>query len=120
MSHCAISASESGRPSFGDSASAAPTPATSRRAASDLRVDMLDLPFAVDAPGRDAVVVLVREGERRRDRLLGLPALRDELGAQWLRGARLVPGAAEDRGRLAVPAPRHDEARERLGSDRAL
>src|SRR5262245_43779536 len=120
MSHCLTSASEILRPRFGDSASATPVPSTRRRAAIDLRVDMLDLPFVVDAPGGDAVVVLVGEGERRGDRVLGLAALRDELGAQRLRGAGLVPGAAQDRGRLAVPLPRHDEAGERLRRDRAL
>src|SRR5215471_13027535 len=83
MSHCWRSASESGRPRLGDSASAAPAPARARRrTAIGLRVDMLDLPFAVDAPARDAVVVLVGKGERRRDRLLGLAAGRHELGAK--------------------------------------
>src|SRR3981081_2294153 len=85
MSHCWMSASEIGRPSLGDSASAAPTPSTRRTAASDLCIDMLDLPFAVDPPGRDAVVMLVGEGERCCDRRLGLAALRHEVGAQWLR-----------------------------------
>src|SRR5882672_7346247 len=89
MSHCWMSASEIGRPSLGDSASAAPAPSTTRRAASDLCVDMLDLPFVVDAPGRDAVVMLVGKGERGGDRHLGLAALRHELGAQRLRGAGL-------------------------------
>src|SRR5215471_18102508 len=67
MSHCRMSASESGRPRLGDSASAmsAPPASASRRTASGLRIDMLDLPFAVDAPAGDAVVVLVREGELR-------------------------------------------------------
>src|ERR1700687_2006997 len=139
MSHCWMSASESGRPSLGDSASAAPAPSTRRRATRHLvvahvllgepaatspehalRVDMLDLPFAVDPPGRDAVVMLVGEGERCCDRRLGLAALRHELGAQWLRGASLVPGAAQDHGRLAVPPPRHDEAGERLWGHRPL
>src|SRR5262249_5871991 len=112
--------SEIFRPRLGDSASATPAPSMTRRAASVLRVDMLDLPFAVDAPGGDAVVVLVGEDERGGDRILGLPALRDELGAQRLRGAGLVPGAAQNRGRLAVPLPRHDEAGERLRRNRAL
>src|SRR5262249_9692532 len=111
MSHCLTSASEILRPRFGDSASATPAPPASRRAASSLRVDMLDLPVVADAPGGDAVVVLVGEGERGRDRRLGLAALRDEIGAQRLRRAGLVPGAAQNRGRLAVPPPRHAQAR---------
>src|SRR5262252_3074563 len=120
MSHPWMSASEIGRPRLGDSASAAPAPRTTRRAASDLRIDMLDLPFRIDAPGRDAVVVLVREGERRLDRRLRLAALRDEFGAQRLRIAGLVPGAAHEHRRLAVPAPRHHETGERLRLHRFL
>src|SRR5712672_2484547 len=79
----------------GDCAKAAPAPnASASKRAAGLRVDMLDLPLGVDAPTRDAVVVLVGEGERRRHRSLGLAARRHELGTQWLHVAGLVPGTA--------------------------
>ncbi len=64
--------------------------------------------------------MLVREAERVLHRLLGLAALRDELGAQRLRVAGLVPGAALQHRGAAVPAPRHAEAGERLGQHRRL
>src|SRR5690242_4342656 len=129
MSQCWTSASEIFLPRLGevegDCASATPAPPTSatRRSARTflvahvlvgepaatspehaLRVDMLDLPFAVDAPAGDAVVMLVGEGERRRHRLPGLPALRHEVGAQRLRVAGLVPGAAPEDRRLSDTA----------------
>src|SRR5215510_9498050 len=122
MFHAAMSASVIGLPRPGDSASTLPAPKASASAAarSDLCIDMLDPPRAVDAPAGDAVVVLVGEGEGARDRLLGLPACRYEFGAQRLHVAALVPGAALQDDRLAVPAPRHAEARERLGVDGVL
>src|SRR5262249_12529698 len=85
-----------------------------------LRVDMLDLPFAVDAPAGDAVVVLVGEGQRGLHRLLGLAARRHEFRPQRLGVAGLVPGAALQHRRLPVPAPGHDEGGECLRVDRAL
>src|SRR3979411_3527215 len=94
----------------GDCASAAPAPnASANTRAAGLRVDMLDLPLAVDPPARDAVVVLVGEGERRRDRRLGFAPCRHELGTQRLHVAGLVPGAAFPDRRLAAPAPPHHE-----------
>src|SRR5436190_18655304 len=106
MSHALMSASEIGLPSPGVSAAAAlaATPSTSIRATSDLRVDMFDLPFAVDAPAGDAVVMLVGERQQVRERLRGLAAHGDELGARRLYIAGLVPGAALQHHRLAVPA----------------
>src|SRR5215470_4189116 len=73
MSHAAISASEIFVPRPGDWAKAAPQ--QTKRAAAIVRssVDMFHLPLAVDRPAREAVVVLVGEGERIR-RLLGLAA----------------------------------------------
>src|SRR5262245_18579194 len=120
-SQAATSASVIGLPSFGDCASAAPAPtaATSSAGSRTLRVDMLDLPARVDAPAGEAVVMLVWEAERI-GRLLGLAARGDELGAQRLHVARFVPSAALDHHRLAVPAPRHAEARERLWMHRPL
>jgi hypothetical protein len=72
------------------------------RAINSLRVDMLDLPFAVDAPTGDAVVVLVDEGQRILDRPRALPAVRDDFRTQRLHAAGFVPGAALQDDRLAV------------------
>src|SRR5258708_25093327 len=97
MSQPLMSASESGLPRFGDPgpglcANAAPALSANAaaRATNGLRIDMLDLPIALDAPAGEAVVVLVREGERGRERLLGLAPRRHELGAQRLHVAGLV------------------------------
>src|ERR1700684_2608137 len=89
MSHCLMSASVSGLPRPGDCASAAPAPKASARAvaAITLRIDMLDLPFAVDGPACGAVVMLIGEGERRRHRVHRFAPLRHEFGAQRLRVA---------------------------------
>src|SRR6516225_6037591 len=122
MSQRLMSASEIGLPSPVFSAAAAPAPnaTATRRAATELRVDMLDLPFVVDCPAGDAVVMLVGERERRRQRLAGLAALGDEVGAQRLHVAGFIPGATLQDRRLAIPAPRHHEAGERLGGHRTL
>src|SRR5262252_9355724 len=104
MSHAAISASEIFAPRPGDCADAAPQASASARTARGLCVDMFHLPLAVDRPAREAVVVLVGEGERIR-RFLGLAALGDELGAQRLHVSAFVPRAALQDHRLAVPAP---------------
>src|SRR3979411_2530472 len=95
----------------GDCASAAPAPnASENTRAAGLRVDMLDLPLAVDPPPRDAVVVRVGERERRRDRGLGLAPRRHEFGTQRLHVAGLVPGAALQDRRLATPATPQQQA----------
>src|SRR5262249_38858433 len=109
MSQRPMSASEIGLPSPVFSAAAVPAgkAVATRRTASALRVDMLDLPFAVDRPAGDAVVMLVWECERRRHRLAGLAALGDEVGAQRLHVSGLIPGAALQDRRLPIPAPRH-------------
>src|SRR5215510_8483517 len=115
MSHALVSASEMLLPRPGVSAIAAdPNASVSTTEARRLRVDMFDLPFVVDAPGGEAVVVLVREREVRRHRPLRLAASGHEVRAQRLAQAGFVPGAAHQRDRLAVPAPRHGEACERL------
>src|SRR6267142_1024370 len=120
MSHAAISAGSSGVPRFGPAAKAAPDPRASARAmAGSLCVDMFHLPFAVNRPAGEAVVVLVREGQHVRD-LLGLAALGHELGAGRLHVAALVPGAALQYGRTAIPAPRRPEPSESLGEHRLL
>src|SRR4029077_1924393 len=102
MSHCLMSASVSGLPRPGDCANAVPAPKASTRpaAAITLRVDMLDLPFVVDGPACGAVVMLIGERERRRDRVHGFAPLRHEVGAQRLNIAAVVVGATEQRCRL--------------------
>src|SRR5436190_6729208 len=114
MSHGARSASVIGFPSFGPCADAAPTLisklAAMRRA---LRVDMANASLLVDGPAGDRVEVLARERADRR-RLGGLSAHRDEFPAGRLHVSALIPGAALQHSRAAVPAPRHAEARERL------
>src|SRR3954465_4629723 len=120
MSHGAISASVIGLPSFGPCAETAATlsstPVATRKA---LRVDMANASLLVDGPARDRVEVLARERADRR-RLGSLPAPRDELGAGRLHVSALVPGAALQHGRPAIPTPRHAEARERLRQNRVL
>src|SRR4051794_17695104 len=123
MSQALMSASLMGLPRPGASAKAAPAPrpATRRTAAdSGLRIDMFDLPVAVDAPAGEAVVVLIGEPEHVLDRGLGLPARRHEVGPQRLGIAGFVPGTALQHYRLAVPSPGHPKAGERLGIDRPL
>src|SRR5262245_5690193 len=122
MFQAVMSASVIGLPRPGVSAAAVPAPkaSTTARARTGLRIDMLDLPVAVDAPARDAVVVLIGERQRARHRFFGLAARSHELGASGLHVAGLVPGAALQHDRLAVPAPRHAEAGERFWNDRLL
>src|SRR4029450_83359 len=121
MFHALMSASEMFLPRPGVSANAAdPNVTESARERTRLRVDMFDLPFVVDAPGGDAVVVLVRESQWVGHRPLGLAACGHEFRPHGLRVAGLVPGAAEQNDGLTVPAPWHGEARERLRVDRSL
>src|SRR2546422_2697147 len=120
MSQAAISAGAIGVPRFGPAEKAAPEPRPSARAIPrSLCVDMFHLPFAVDRPAREAVVVLVRESQHVRD-LLGLAALGHELGAGRLHVPRFIPGAALQYRRTAVPPPGHAEPRESLGEHRRL
>src|ERR1700719_5244850 len=107
MSKSASSASLTGLPSPGRSAAtavAAP-PSASMRGMTTIKrlsVDMLDLPFVVGSPARDDVHVPHREGGHRNVDL-GLAALGEHLGAGRLHVARLVPRAALQHDRLAVP-----------------
>src|SRR5215475_7287036 len=121
MFHALMSASEMFLPRPGVSASAAdPNASESARERTSLCVDMLDLPFAVDGPAGEAVVVLVRESQWVGHGPLGLATRGDEFGAGRLRAAGLVPGAAEQDHGLAIPAPGHGEAREGLRVGRPL
>ena len=81
---------------------------------------MLDLPIAVDAPARDAVVVLVGEAQRSRHRLLWSRRAPRRIRRAAAARCRLRPRRGFAGRRLAIPAPRHAEARERLVVDRAL
>src|SRR6266481_2285711 len=120
MSQAAMSAGSSGVPRFGPAEKAAPEQRPrARTMVGSLCVDMFHLPFAVDRPAREAVVVLVREGQEGRD-LLGLAALGHELGAGRLHVSAFVPGAALQYGRAAVPAPGHAEPGKGLGERRRL
>src|SRR3984957_14182912 len=110
MSQALMSASEIGLPRCGASAANAVAEArasvTRRAVPRGLNIDMLDLPGAVDRPSGGAVVKLFGKAELFWH-FLGFAALGDEIGSQRLHGAGIVPGAAGDDGRLAVPAPRH-------------
>src|SRR6266571_3514133 len=120
MSQAAMSAGSTGVPRFGPAEKAALEPRPSARTMpGSLCVDMFHLPFAVDRPAREAVVVLVRESQHVRD-LLGLAALGHELGAGRLHVAGLVPCAALQDRWPAVPPPGHAEPRESLGEHRRL
>src|ERR1700692_4159542 len=122
MSQGLMSASLTGLPRCGlSAANAAEAKASATRTATarSLKIDMLDLPGARNSPRGEAVVVLVGKAEHV-GHFLGLAAHRDEVGAQRLHGAGIVPGAAGDHCRLAVPAPRHGETRERSRADRAF
>src|SRR5258706_4143922 len=90
--HALMSASVIGLPRPGVSATAAadPNASESARETRSLRVDMFDLPFVVDAPTGDAVVVLVGEAQPAGDRRACLAARGDAVRTHVLRGARLV------------------------------
>src|SRR3989442_9469076 len=120
MSQAAISAALIGFPRFGPSAKAALEASASTRAEPrSLCVNMGDLAFAVDRPARGAVVVLAREGRDGRARLR-LAALGHDLRAGRLHVAALVPRAALQDRRPAIPVPGHAEPRERLAHYRLL
>src|SRR5262245_43786377 len=122
MSQAAISAGVSGFPRLGACATAVLEPRTSVSKTAylrSLRVYMLHLPRALDGPSCDRVVVLAREAGHRRCSC-GLAAYRHKFGARGLYIARLVPCAALQYGRAAVPPPRQAESRESLAQDRFL
>src|SRR6516225_7727081 len=111
-----MAASSIGFPRCGVSANEAPAVMASNSEAERiacLGVNMPDLPVARDAPTGDRIVVLI--GKRQNRRLLcQLAACGHEFGTGRLHIARLIPGAALQRGRTAVPSPGHAEAGEGL------
>src|SRR5256886_7337752 len=120
MSQAASSAGSIGLPRFGPWAKAALEPRASRAAKiRGLRVNMFHLPIALDRPSRDAVVVLAREA-RYGGNLRGLAARGHDLGAGRLHVAGLVPRAALQNPRTAIPAPGHAEAGKGLAVHRLL
>src|SRR3974377_1712737 len=122
MSHCLMSLSVSGLPRPASCAEAAPAKRAKARTdgARLLCIDMFDRSRAVDRPAGDAVVVLIGESERGRDRSGRLAAQRHKLSTQRLHIAAVVVSAALQDCGLAIPAPRHDKARKSLVVNRAL
>src|SRR5215475_9734119 len=120
ISHAAISAGSIGLPRPGPSADAAPAAKKSvSPTAGDilLGVDMFDLPVAIDAPAGDGVEVLIQHRPDRRN-CPQLTAVGDEFGSGRLHVAGIVPGAALQGRRPAVPTPGHAEAGEGLAEHR--
>src|SRR5258706_2076978 len=116
MSQAAISAAVIGLPSPGPSATATlakQANATPAAQPENLCINMSDLAFAVDRPARDAVVMLRRERGHRRDGL-GLTTLGDNLGTRRLHVAGLVPCAALQNSRTAIPIPRQPKSGQRF------
>src|SRR5450432_3118518 len=112
ISHSARSDWVIGLPSLGLCATAtlvASTSAATPAANVNLRIDMLDLALGIDTPTGDGVEVMARKTADPR-RLCGLAPPRHELFAGRLHVAALVPGAALQDRRSAVPSPRHAEA----------
>src|SRR5215470_1080605 len=113
MSQGARSAGEIGCPKRGASAAPAKAAVANRIAAPRARTSrerIGRLPFLVDAPAGDGVVVI----------LAAQPAGLDELRARRLHHAGVVGGAALQHGGTAVPFPGGAKARERLRQDRFL
>src|SRR5689334_12339497 len=113
MSQSARSASVTDWPRFGVSAAAPEANASAAATSRLLRIDMFHLALAVDSPTGDDIHVPHRES-RHRHVDSRLAALGGDLRARRLRIAGLIPGAALQHDRLAVPAPGHAEAGKRL------
>src|SRR4029077_20649624 len=122
ISHCLMSLSVSGLPRPASCAAAALAVSAKARAdaARILGIDMFDRSRAVDRPAGDAVVVLIGESERGRNRSTRFAAHGHKIRAQRLHVAAVVIGATLQDCRLAIPAPRHDKPRECLVVNRAL
>src|SRR5271167_1760950 len=105
MSQGLMSASEIGLPRPGlspASAGAEIASAMSAAPARTLDIDMFDLPAAVDRPCGQAVIVLVGEAEHV-GHFLSLATHGNEIGAQRLHRAGIVPSSAGQRRRLTIP-----------------
>src|SRR5580704_11475261 len=122
MSQGARSAGLIGLPRFGPAPNTTPG-ASVRENSADARralcIRMCDLPFLVDRPARDPVVMMIFKGQQRRHRRQ-LAARRDELSPRRLRIAVFVPSATLQNGRAAIPLPGHTKARERHAQYRLL
>src|SRR5215470_10473863 len=112
MSHGEISAGAIGCPNLAVCADAANEEATRSVAhtARHLSVDIARLPFLIDAPAGDGVVVIEAAQSAGGDKLV----------ARRLYHAGAVDGAALQHGGTAVPLPRGTKAHRRLGQVRAL
>src|SRR5258706_16479593 len=95
VSHAAISSGATCLPRLGPPAGALGHAASASTTAkpAKLRVNMFDLPLAVDCPTRDAVVMLVGKNGNRRYRFQ-LAAMGHEFGTGRLCVAAFVPRAA--------------------------
>src|SRR3954469_18363711 len=100
ISHAARSAWFKAVPRFGPAANAGAASKTKRR----LGIDMAHASVRINGPARDAGLVLAREAKRRRS-ARRLAALRDAPRGGRLPVALVVPGAALQYRRAAVPLP---------------
>src|SRR5580700_2272356 len=122
MSHGARSAGLIGLPRFGPAPNTTPGASVrpnSTDTSTALCIRMCDLPFLVDRPARDPVVMMVFKRQQRRHRWQ-LAACCNEFRPRRLCVAVLVPSAALQDGWTAVPLPRHAKARERHAQHRLL
>src|SRR5215475_2050838 len=116
ISQAVISAGSIGFPRFGAWAKAVLEPKQSARIKAVikiLRINMFDLPLAVDRPTRGAVIVLTRKSGYGRD-FCRLATHGHDLSARRLHIAGLVPRATLQDRRAAVPVPGHAEPGESL------
>src|SRR5262249_13775976 len=113
MSHSARSASLIDWPRPGVSAAALVASMSAAATRKVLRIDMFHLALVVDGPAGDHVHVSHR---KRGDGHVHfrLAAFGDDLRTRRLHVAGLIPGAALQHHRLAVPAPGHAETGQRL------
>src|SRR5580700_1998615 len=122
MSQGARSAGLIGLPRFGPAPNTAPG-ASVRENSTDTRtalcIRMCDLPFLVDRPARDPVVMMVFKGQKWRHRRQ-LAARCNKLRPRRLRVAVFVPSTALQNCWAAIPLPGHAKARECHAQHRLL
>src|SRR5262249_42989030 len=122
MSQAAMSAGASGFPRLGVCAHAnfeVRTRTNTRRWRVSLRVYMPTLAVTIDRPARDRVEMFVREGGYCWT-FGHFTAYCNNLGSGWLHITRLIPRAALQHGRPAVPSPRRPKPGECLVEHRYL